>query len=323
MSGSLASPIAIVGNLNVDQIVTTVRRWPEWDEELIVETSRLELAGTAGYLALAARGLGVSPVVVSTVGDDGNGEFLRRELAAAGIDDAGVETISGAATCLGMIFVGDRGQRAILSVLGAHESMTVETAERHDREIAACAEVFLCGNYLLPQFSPRAVAPYAQRLRERGQIVAFDPSWDPHGWGEETRAGTLALLEHVDIFFPNDVEVCHLTGVDRWQDAVAALSPAAPQVVIKRGAAGAVWVSGSDVIEHPGFPVEAKNTIGAGDIFDIGFMYGRRRGWDTQRCLAFACATAAFVVAQDGPRHYPGEDEVWYFVDRWQDQDRC
>ncbi|HYI24915.1 MAG TPA: carbohydrate kinase family protein, partial [Thermomicrobiales bacterium] len=124
-------PIAIVGNLNVDQVVSTVHRFPEWDEELLVESSRLELAGTAGYLALAAKGLGMAPFVVSTVGDDANATFLREGLAAAGIDAAGVETIPGTETCLGIIFVGDRGQRGILTVLGAHEEMSVEVAERY------------------------------------------------------------------------------------------------------------------------------------------------------------------------------------------------
>ena len=46
--------IAIVGNLNVDQVVRTVIRFPAWDEELIVDSVHLELAGTAGYLAAAA-----------------------------------------------------------------------------------------------------------------------------------------------------------------------------------------------------------------------------------------------------------------------------
>ena len=89
MPVEMSQPFAIVGNLNVDQIVSTVTRFPEWDEELLVDSSRLELAGTAGYLALAARGLGMTPFVVSTVGEDASADFLRRELAAAGIDEPG------------------------------------------------------------------------------------------------------------------------------------------------------------------------------------------------------------------------------------------
>jgi ribokinase len=315
MRGDGNAPIAIVGNLNVDQIVATVSRFPNWDEELIVDSSHLELAGTAGYLALAAKGLGMDPFVVSTVGEDDNAAFMRRELARAGIDDAGVETIPGTESCLGIIFVGDQGQRGILTVLGAHEAMSVAVAERHDARIAACAEVFLCGNFLLPQFSPALVTPYARRLRERGQTVVFDPSWDPGGWREPTREETLALLAHVDLFIPNQEEFSHLTGYADPAEGMRLVRERAPetQVVVKRGADGAISFAGEDVVEAPGLPITAVNTIGAGDVFDIGFLHARRRGLPARQCLDFANAAAAYVVAQTGARTYPDAATVEAF----------
>jgi sugar/nucleoside kinase (ribokinase family) len=318
MSSDLAAPIAIVGNLNVDQVVATVTRFPAWDEELLVDSSRLELAGAAGYLAHGARGLGMTPFVVSTAGDDDYGDFMRREMAAAGIDDAGVDTLPGMVSCLGIIFVGDRGQRGILTVLGAHEQMNVAVAERHDARVAACPEVVLCGSYLLPRFSPKLVTGYARRLRERGQTVVFDPSWDPGGWQPATRAATLALLAHVDLFMPNEEEYFHLTDTSTLEDGMAVIRERAPDVgvVVKRGPDGAVAVLDGDVIAVPGLPIEAVNTIGAGDVFDIAFLYARRRGWETRHGLEFACATAAHVVAQCGQRVYPDEKTVLAFAAR-------
>ncbi len=306
-------PFAIVGNLNVDQIVATITRFPEWNEELLVESSRLELAGTAGYLALAARSMGITPFIVSTVGEDASADFLRRELSAAGIEDAGIEAIPELPTCLGIVFVGDRGQRSILTVLGAHEQMSVQVAERHDDAIAACAEVFLCGNYLLPQFSPGQVVEYARCLRDRGQFVVFDPSWDPGGWQPGTREETLALLENVDLFMPNEEELCHLMGTSTWQAGLAAIDSRSSQIVIKRGGSGAVSVIGDEVVKVPALPIEAVNTIGAGDVFDVSFLYARRQGWPTRQCLEFACASAAYVVAQAGTRRYPNEAAVLSF----------
>lgn len=316
MSDDLTHPIAIVGNLNVDQIVSTVSRFPEWDEELIVHSSHLEVAGTAGYLALAARGLGMTPFVVSTVGDDANARFLRQELTLAGIADAGVETIAGCTTGLGIIFVGAQGQRSILTVLGAHEHMDVEVARRHDRDIAACTEVFLCGNYLLPAFSPRHVTDYARTLRARGQYVVFDPSWDPEGWPPKTRKETLALLEQVDLFLPNEEELCHLMDTTSWQEAVARIGSRVSHIVVKRGPQGAISIVDGEVVEVPGLPIDAVNTIGAGDVFDMSFLYARRMGWHAHRCLEFACSAAAAVVVQTGARRYPSEMDVLTFLAR-------
>jgi sugar/nucleoside kinase (ribokinase family) len=310
------APIAIVGNLNVDQIVATVTRFPAWDEELIVDSSHLELAGTAGYLALGARGLGMTPFVVSTTGDDEYAAFMRREMAAAGIDDAGLESIAGMGSCLGIIFVGDRGRRGILTVLGAHERMDVAVAERHDARIATCAEVFLCGNFLLPCFTPAMVTAYARRLRKRGQVVVFDPSWDPGGWQPRTRTETLALLAHVDLFLPNEEELLHLTDATTLEAAIAVVRAHAPatQIVVKRGADGAVAAIGDVVVSVPALPIDAVNTIGAGDMFDIAWLYSRRRGWKTHRALEFACAAAAHLVSQHGPRTYPDEETVLAFA---------
>lgn len=316
MPSDPSAPVAIVGNLNVDQIVATVTRFPAWDEELIVESSHLELAGTAGYLALGARGLGMAPFVVSTAGDDEYGAFMRREMATAGIDDAGLETVPGMGSCLGIIFVGDQGQRGILTVLGAHERMDVAVAERHDARVAACAEVILCGNYLLPRFAPALVVDYARRLRRRGQTVVFDPSWDPGGWQPHTRAVTLALLAHVDLFLPNEEELLHLTDTATLEDGMAVIRAHAPaaHLVVKRGADGAVAAIGDEIIAVPAVPIEPVNTIGAGDMFDIALLHARRRGWDPWRCLQFACAAAAYLVAQRGPRRYPDEAEVLAFA---------
>lgn len=306
-------PIAIVGNLNVDQIITPIDRFPAWDEELIVDEARIELAGTAGYLMLAANGLGLNPYVVSTIGDDMFGDFLQSEVKALGTAASGIEVVPGFATSLGMIFVGREGQRGILTVLGAHAVMDVAVAERHDADVVRCPEVFLCGTYLLPRFSPMAALTYARKLRARGQTVVFDPSWDPCGWSEATLRDTLALLREVDVYLPNEEEICHLTGVPTWQDAIDRVAGTAQEIVVKRGAAGAIYVSESERIEVPALPVRAMNTVGAGDVFDMGFLYARRQRWEPQRALEFACACAAYVVAQTGTRHYPAADEVLAF----------
>ncbi len=125
-----------------------------------------------------------------------------------------------------------------------------------------------------------------------------------------TRTTLLALLNEVDLFMPNESELCHLTGTSNWQEGLKALPNRSTQIVVKRGATGAVAVTGGVVVEVPAVPVSAFNTIGAGDVFDVSFLYGRRKGWTTRQCLEFACAAAGFVVSQVGSRTYPDENTV-------------
>ena len=125
MPDSAAPALAIVGNLNVDQWVRTVDRFPAWDEELLVDSARLELAGTAGYILQACRGLGLDAFVVSTIGDDVFGRFVLGCLRELEFDASGVEVLRGEETAVGMIFVGPAGRRGILSTTGAHARMVV------------------------------------------------------------------------------------------------------------------------------------------------------------------------------------------------------
>ncbi|HEU0114879.1 MAG TPA: carbohydrate kinase family protein, partial [Thermomicrobiales bacterium] len=178
----MTAPVAIVGNLNVDLWLRPVARFPEPDEEIVVDSARLELAGTAGYMLHACRALDLPAVTVSTIGDDAFGAAVVREMERLGASLTGVETLPGEETSVGIVFVAPDGSRGLLSTLGAHRQMSVAVALRHDAAVAACREVILCGNYLLPQFGPAAVVDYAREARARGQAVFFDPSWDPAGW---------------------------------------------------------------------------------------------------------------------------------------------
>ena len=301
----MTAPLAIVGNLNVDLWVAPVTRMPARDEEVIVDSARLELAGTAGYMAHACRVVGIEPRVVSTIGDDAFGRATLDGMAAIGETTAGVEVVPGEETSLGIVLIAPDGSRGLLSTLGAHRFMDVEVARRHDASVAPCAEVMLCGTYLLPRFGPADVLGYAATLRQRGQCVAFDPSWDPAGWPPATRQATYALLGETDVFLPNEEELRQLTGARTLAAAVDEVASRAGEVVVKRGREGALWASGSERVHAAALPVTAVNTIGAGDIFDIGYLWARRQGWEPARRLRFAQALAAVVIAQPGARVYP------------------
>ncbi|HET7094050.1 MAG TPA: carbohydrate kinase family protein [Thermomicrobiales bacterium] len=310
----MTAPVAIVGNLNVDLWVRPVARFPQSDEEIVVDSARLELAGTAGYMLHACRALGIPAVTVSTIGDDAFGAAVVREMERLGASLAGVETLPGEETSVGIVFVAPDGARGLLSTLGAHREMSVAIARRHDAAVAACREVILCGNYLLPQFGPADVVDYARKARSRGQTIFFDPSWDPAGWTARTRDKTFALLQTVDCYLPNEAEVLHLTGRNDLAAAIAEVAALAGDVVVKRGADGAIWARGDKRVAVPAFAVDAVNTIGAGDIFDIGYLYGRRQEWPPTRRLQFAGALAALVIRQPGARTYPSAAAVFAFL---------
>jgi len=306
--------LAVVGNLNIDVWVHPVDRFPSVDEEALVDSMRVELAGTVGYVALAARALGQSVLPVSTIGDDALGQALAAAAVRAQIEMSAVDVLEDRQTPISLVFIDSDGGRSILSTLGAHEDMDMQIVSRHDEDIARCDEVLLCGSYLLPKLSPSHLLSYARGLQQRGQVVVFDPSWDPLGWPDEMQQATFDLLRSVDIYMPNQEELCRLTRCRDWRDGIDAIARKTREIVLKRGAQGATFVRGTERVDVPAFKIAAHNSIGAGDVFDAGYLHARHKGWTPQQRLEFASALAAIVVSQRGTRRYPDEESTCSFL---------
>ncbi|MDP3435223.1 MAG: carbohydrate kinase [Bacteroidota bacterium] len=71
-------------------------------------------------------------------------------------------------------------------------------------------------------------------------------------------------------------------------------------VCVTKGDKGALLYSDGEFYEHPGFKVEAVDTVGAGDAFLAGFIAALLEGKTNDKALEFACATGAFVASKAG-----------------------
>jgi 5-dehydro-2-deoxygluconokinase len=93
------------------------------------------------------------------------------------------------------------------------------------------------------------------------------------------------------------------------------LGPA--EVVLKRGAHGAsVFSRQRAVIDVPGFAVQVLNTVGAGDAFASGLLYGFLQGWDWHKSVRMGNACGALVVTRHGcSEALPYEQEAFEFIE--------
>jgi 5-dehydro-2-deoxygluconokinase len=101
--------------------------------------------------------------------------------------------------------------------------------------------------------------------------------------------------------------------------AVGALLQLGPKVVVeKRGHRGArVHPAGDEPTDVPGFRVDVQNTLGAGDAFAAGLVYGCLQGWEWPRAARFGNACGAIVVGRHGcSASCPTREEVTEFVRR-------
>jgi sugar/nucleoside kinase (ribokinase family) len=285
--------LLVLGDCNPDLLLAVGDDAPRFgQDESLVEAGRLQVGGSASIAACAAARLGLSTALVAAVGDDLFGRFMLDELAARGVDIAACPVLANADTGITVALVRG-GDRAILTAPGAIALLTaamvpvgLTTSARH---------LHVASYHLLDGLRP-GLPGLLRSARAGGATVSVDPQGDVAGSG---RAGLAALAPQLDVLFLNEVEQRALGEV------------AAPLVVVKRGADGAVAHTGDGEVRARPPAVQAVDTTGAGDAFDAGFLAARAHGLELADALALACACGALSTrALGGVAAQPTLDEA-------------
>ncbi|QIZ09307.1 carbohydrate kinase family protein [Priestia megaterium] len=311
----MENPVGIIGNYNIDIMIGNVNEAPKWDTEILADRYEQRIAGTAGYMALALYNLNIPSVILSSVGQDDYGNFLVKALIERGLEAKGIERLANHQTCIGFVVVNKDGSRAITTVSGAHDHFDLEMYHKNKHLLKECKEIVICGTYLLPKFSLAEALVVAKEQRALGKKLYFDPSWDPNGWSEYTVSQTFELLKYVDVFMPNETELCHLTGKQNWRDALLFVSQFCGEVVVKLGSKGAAMIKDGKIIIESGKNVRAVDTTGAGDVFDMGYLFAARRGDDPSNRLALGNTLASLLITQSNRTTYPTLQEL---MNKWE-----
>src|SRR5262249_26264687 len=159
--------------------------------------------------------------------------------------------------------------------------------------------VFVTGTGLSREPSRTATMWAAEKGRREGATVVLDVDYRPVLWPNTETFGTavraLARLAHLVIGTEQEVEAA--ASGEPANTAVRSLVELGPAaVVLKRGADGATIVRcGGQRTDIPPFRVDILNTLGAGDAFASGFLYGFLHDWPLERAAGIGNATGAIV----------------------------
>ena len=283
--------LLIVGELNPD-IILTGDVIPRFDQaEQLVDDLAVCAGSSSAIFAASASKMGLRVLFGSLVGDDLFGRYMIEELRRAGIDPSFVEVNPALKTGAGVML--SRGQnRAIFTYLGAIAA--VSSAQVNPAWYGKARHLHVASPFLLSALRPTMPA-MMRAAHEAGMTVSLDTNWDPaERWAVDD------LLEHLDLFLPNENELLAIAREHDLERAIARISVRAPVLVVKRGERGAIAVRGSERVEAPAFQVPVTDTTGAGDTFDGGFVAAWLRGEPLQRCLLLASACAALKVGHVG-----------------------
>ncbi len=305
-----AFPICVIGNLNIDLIIRDVPGMPAWGQE-VFGANRLQIsAGQAGYLAFALGRLGVDTRLIGNVGQDLYGQQILSDLRDFGVDARGVQVTAGGSTGITVAMVRSDGERAFVSDLGCLQNFSEEAIVSQWAQVESAGVVCLVGVFCLPGLSLPGAAQQLGRARAAGKTTMLDTGWDAHNWPEETLTELRVLLGQVSLFMPNWDEARAITGLETVEQAAVALQAAGPQtVVIKCGENGSYARRGDETAWVEPRRVRVLDAVGAGDVFNAGFLFARQYNWSLRACLAWANTTASLYISRRENR-FPALAEV-------------
>jgi sugar/nucleoside kinase (ribokinase family) len=175
--------------------------------------------------------------------------------------------------------------------------------------LAASGHVHAASYFLQPRLA-EDLPDLLRAARAHGATTSLDTQDDPSGRWDG--AALAAVLAETDILLPNAREAAHLAGgADSPARAAALLAARVPLVAVKNGAEGALCHDGRTLTTAESIAVTPKDTVGAGDSFDAGFIAATLRQQPPHRALRFAAVCGALSTrAHGGTAAQPTWDEA-------------
>ena len=299
---------------------------------------RKYIGGSPTNIACGAARLGLKSAVITRVGDEHMGRFIREQLQREGVDVGGVVTDPERLTALVLLGIRDEDRFPLIFYRENCADMALSVDDIDEAYIASSRSLVVTGTHLSNSRTEAAVLKALNLARQHGLRTALDVDYRPNLWGvaghgegesrfvesQKVTAKLQSTLHLFDLIVGTEEEFHIAGGSTNTIEALRAVrGVSAATLVCKRGAAGAVALEAAipDSLDGgqagPGFPIEVFNVLGAGDGFFAGLLKGWMADANWPTALKYANACGAFAVSRHGcTPAYPSLAELEFFLER-------
>ncbi|PTM41300.1 5-dehydro-2-deoxygluconokinase [Bosea sp. 124] len=277
------------------------------------------VGGCPANIAIGTARLGLRSALLTRVGNEQFGRFLREQLGREGVNLDGLKTDPTRLTALAILSVESDTSFPLLFYRENCADMALEEDDVDEGFLATARAVVVTGTHFAKPNTEAAQRKAMRLMRAQGGKVVLDIDYRPNLWGlaghaegdnryiasDAVSARMKTVLPGCDLIVGTEEEVLIASGESELLSAlktIRALSSAT--LVLKRGPMGCVVYDGDipDDLEAgiigKGFPIEVYNVLGAGDAFMSGFLRGWLGGESLQTAATWANACGAFAVSR-------------------------
>jgi 5-dehydro-2-deoxygluconokinase len=294
------------------------------------------VGGSPTNIAVGSARLGLKVGLITRVGDEAMGRFIREQLAREGVDVAGITTDPKRLTALVLLGIRDDKTFPLIFYRENCADMALDESDIDESLIARAGAIVVTGTHFSRPNTDAAQKKAMRLAKQLGRKVIIDIDYRPNLWGlaghdageerfiasEDVTAHLQKVLPDCDLIVGTEEELNIAGGTE---DALASIrmirSLSKGVIVCKRGPMGCVVFPGAipdsfeGGITGPGFPVEVYNVLGAGDGFMSGFLRGYLRNESFETTAAWANACGAFAVSRlMCSSEYPTFEELQVFL---------
>ncbi len=333
MSGQKTLDIICLGRVGVDLYAEQIG-------------SRLEnassfakyLGGSSGNIAVGTARMNMKSSMLSRVGDEHMGRYLRETLIEEGVDVSHLKTDKDRLTAMVVLGIKDKDTFPLIFYRENCADMALSKDDFDEAFIASSKSLLITGTHLSTPGVLSAATTALEYARNNGTLTCLDIDYRPVLWGltgrgegEERFVANHAVTEHLQAVLPSfdlivgTEEEIHIAGGST--DTIVALQNirrvSDATLVVKRGPLGACVINGDipasldDAVNERGVRVEVLNVLGAGDAFMSGFLKGWINDEPYENCLKYANACGALVVSRHGcSPAMPTWEELANYIER-------
>ncbi len=283
-----------------------------------VGTMAKSVGGCPTNIAIGASRLGLKTALITRVGDEQMGRFIREQLVREGVAVGGVVTDPTRLTALVLLSVEDDKHFPLIFYRADCADMALDEDDIDPAFIASARAVLVTGTHFSKPNTEAAQRKAMRIAHENGRKVILDIDYRPNLWGlaghaagderyipsADVSARLLTVLAECDLIVGTEEEVLIASGETDVMSALRAIrAVSSGTIVLKRGPMGCIVYDGPITTEEAGivgsgFPIEVYNVLGAGDAFMAGFLRGWLSGEPHATSATWANASGALTVSR-------------------------
>lgn len=310
--------VVVAGDANVDILVhyprflNAERTRVEWPNPEVVG------GGTSSNTAAALAKLGVDVSFIGTVGDDTFGRFVRADFEELGIDASGLVTNRSLNTVGVFAFIDETGERYLWGWPRVDQSFKVIDESDVDFDLVRSAAWFhSSGMSLTYGTSARSTLSRIYReAHEAGVPTSIDLNLrvDDGVLDPDFASALEQVINDVDYVLGSGPDEFAYLGQGTWLENARVLATEGKTVVVRDGANGSLAIVGDELVRAPAYEVEVEDTVGAGDVFNAGFISAMLDGEGLSAALAKGNGVSGYSVARKGARNTPTKSQLELFM---------